>query len=209
MMGACSSHPFIHPILSLPPSSAAFFYSCMLKMKWKELLAIFFYLALAFFLFIKTYTAGIIKTVVRWSSFLKLARWWSPVELHFGVRIATNILWFKNLSSKHHTGEYKKRNLLCLFLSAQLDLVVGVGSVTSVVLFRAAERAVKLDSIVMPPSEQFSSIASKSPHTLHQYYCNSLALGYFAAAVPHWQIPFVMPSLSPQPESHWFFFSLL
>lgn len=76
-------------------------------------------------------------------------------------------------------------------------------------LFRAAERAVELDSIVMPPSEQFSSNASKSPHTLHQYYCNSLALGYLAAAVPHWQIPFAMPSLSPQPEIHWFFFSLL
>lgn len=76
-------------------------------------------------------------------------------------------------------------------------------------LFIAAERALELDSIVMPPSEQFSSNASKSPHTLHQYYCNSLALGYLAAAVPHWQIPFVMPSLSPQPEIHWFFFSLL
>lgn len=44
---------------------------------------------------------------------------------------------------------------------------------------------------------------------IHFISCNSLALGYLAAAVPHWQIPFVMPSLSPQPETHWFFFSLL
>lgn len=76
-------------------------------------------------------------------------------------------------------------------------------------IFRAAERAAELDSIVMPPSEQFSSNASKSPHTLHQYYCNSVAPSYLAAAVPHWQIPFLTPSLSPQPESHWFFLSLL
>lgn len=76
-------------------------------------------------------------------------------------------------------------------------------------LFRGVERVLTLDSTVMPPSEQFSSNAPKSPHTLHQYYCNSLALGYLAAAEPHWQIPFVMPSLSPQPEMHWFFFSLI
>lgn len=78
-------------------------------------------------------------------------------------------------------------------------------------LFRAAEKAVGLDSIVTSISVFFFffSSTSKSPHTLHQYYCNSLALGYLAAAVPHWQIPFVMPSLSPQPEIHWFFFSLL
>lgn len=64
-------------------------------------------------------------------------------------------------------------------------------SVTSVAVpFQSSgEGAVELDGIVMPRSEQFSSDASKSPHTLHQYYCNSLALGYLAAAVPHWQIP--------------------
>lgn len=74
-MGACSSHLFIHPFLSLPPSSAAFLRLHDQTVMEEELLAFFFFY-LAFFLFINTYTAGIIKAVVGWraGSFLKLDR---------------------------------------------------------------------------------------------------------------------------------------
>lgn len=44
MMGACSSHPFIHPILTLPPSSAAFSLQLHAQNEMEEeLLAIFFF----------------------------------------------------------------------------------------------------------------------------------------------------------------------
>lgn len=51
-------------------------------------------------------------------------------------------------------------------------------------VFGAAERAVESGGIVTPPSASLPSHATKSPHTLHHYYCNSLALSYLAAAVP-------------------------
>lgn len=76
------------------------------------------------------------------------------------------------------------------------------------ICFRLKRRRQSLDSIVIPTSDHFfRAILLKA--LIHFISCNSLALGYLAAAVPHWQIPFVMPSLSPQPETHWFFFSLL
>lgn len=76
------------------------------------------------------------------------------------------------------------------------------------ICFALPRRRQSLDSIVIPPSDHFFR-AMLLKALIHFISCNSLALGYLAAAVPHWQIPFVMPSLSPQPETHWFFFSLL
>lgn len=76
------------------------------------------------------------------------------------------------------------------------------------ICFVLPRRRQSLDSIVIPPSDHFFQ-AMLLKALIHFISCNSLALGYLAAAVPHWQIPFVMPSLSPQPETHWFFFSLL
>lgn len=95
----------------------------------------------------------------------------------------------------HHTGEFA-----CL--SVKLAFEGAKKVVFHLFCFRAVWSILELNGIVMPPSEQFSSNASKSPHSPHQYYCNSLALGYLAAAVSHWQIPFSMSSLSPQPKIH-------
>lgn len=90
----------------------------------------------------------------------------------------------QNLSSAHHNRDQQKK--LCVSLNLFLLVIKGSGA-SVVVPFRDERRGIlELDSTVMPPSVQFSSNAPKSPHTLHQYYCNSLALGYLAAAEPHW-----------------------
>lgn len=177
---------FIHPIFSLPPSSAVLFHCSMHKI-----------LNVSDFLYLFSYTAGIIIQTVAWQSSFFPGRRWSLLLSHFAGRTASDMLWCTNPSSIHDKAAQKSHSL------SHLLVVKWCFTSIAVPFHVAADRAVKSDDIVMPPSDHAQSLT-------HLIGCNSLPPGHLAAAVPHSQIPFGTPSLSPQPEIHWFFlFSFL
>ncbi|MEQ2253571.1 hypothetical protein ILYODFUR_033534 [Ilyodon furcidens] len=116
MMGACSSHLFIHPISSLHSSSAAFFfplYSCKLKMKKKKM----------HFYFVMPYCSN--NNIYGCTRIRKLPK---PKTFHQHPSTSINIL-----------ENYRKVNKnLCL--SEYLSLLVTKGNVTSVLVLCCNER---------------------------------------------------------------------